>query len=106
MQPSSLGRDFKGLGVAKRYCRMDSIGDNFVQGDMTKYWVFTQGGAWRNLKPTGNPYICEQCRLDARCKSNPILTLQAVTEIELAPADVCGDCGARLLEEGEAQDRA
>ena len=23
---------------------------------MTKYWVFTQGGAWRNLKPTGSPY--------------------------------------------------
>ena len=75
-------------------------------GAMTKYWVFTQGGAWRNLKPTGNPYICEQCRLDARSKSNPILTLQTVTEIELAPTDVCGDCGARLLEEGEAQDRA
>ena len=52
---------------------------------MIKYWVFTQGGAWRNLKPTGNPYICEQCRLDARSKSNPILTLQAVTTIELAP---------------------
>ena len=64
-----------------------------------KYWVFTQGGAWRNLKPTGSPYTCEQCRLDARSRSNPTLTLQAVTEIEVGPVDVCGDCGARLLEE-------
>ena len=53
---------------------------------MTKYWVFTQGGAWRNPKPTGNPYICEQCRLDARSRSNPTLhPVQAVTKIELAP---------------------
>ena len=25
--------------------------------------------------------------------------MQAVTTIELTPADVCADCGARLLEE-------
>ena len=25
--------------------------------------------------------------------------MQAVTTIELTPADVCSDCGARLLEE-------
>ena len=74
---------------------------------MTKYWVFTQGGAWRNLKPTGSPYVCEQCRLDARSGSNSTLTtLQAVTVIELASTDVCGDCGARLLEEREVKDRA
>ena len=72
---------------------------------MTKYWVFTQGGAWRNLKPTGNPYICEQCRLVAFGRSNPILTLQAVTTIELAPTDVCGDCGVRLLEELKSKDQ-
>ena len=57
---------FKSLGVAKRYCRRDSIGDNFVQGAMTKYWTFARGGAWRNPKPTGGLYVCEQCRLDAR----------------------------------------
>ena len=33
-------------------------------------------------------------------------SLQAVTTIELAPADVCADCGARLLEELEVKDRA
>ena len=32
--------------------------------------------------------------------------LQAVTVIELAPTDVCANCGARLLEETAAQDRA
>ena len=76
-----------------------------MQRAMTKYWVFTQGGAWRNLKPTGNPYICEQCRLAAFGRSNPILTLQAVTTIELAPKDVCGDCGVRLLEELKSKDQ-
>ena len=29
LQPPGLGRAFKGLGVAKRYCRRDSIGDSF-----------------------------------------------------------------------------
>ena len=31
VQHSGPGRAFKGLGVAKKYCRMDSIGDSFVQ---------------------------------------------------------------------------
>ena len=30
--------------------------------------------------------------------------MQAVTTIELTPADVCADCGARLLEELEVKD--
>ena len=30
LQPFSPGRAFKGLGVAKRYCRRDSIGDRFM----------------------------------------------------------------------------
>ena len=30
-QSPGPGRAFKGLGVAKRYCRMDSIGDRFFQ---------------------------------------------------------------------------
>ena len=30
---------------------------------------------------------------------------QTVTIIELAPTDVCANCGARLLEELEAKDR-
>ena len=66
---------------------------------MIQHWTFARGGAWRNPKPTGAPYVCEQCRLDA-CGGNDVtFTLQAVTTIELAPADVCADCGARLLEE-------
>ena len=97
---------FKSLGVAKRYCRRDSIGDNFVQGAMTKYWAFARGGAWRNPKPTGGLYVCEQCRLDARSGNDSTLTLQAVTAIELVPTDLCDDCGARLLEEAEAPNRA
>ena len=36
-----------------------------AEGTMTKYWAFARGGAWRNPKPTGGPYVCEQCRLDA-----------------------------------------
>ena len=73
---------------------------------MTKYWAFARGGAWRNPKPTGGLYVCEQCRLDARSGNDSTLTLQAVTAIELAPTDVCDDCGARLLEEAEAPNRA
>ena len=44
--------------------------------------------------------------LDARSGNDSTLTLQAVTTIELAPTDVCANCGARLLEETAAQDRA
>ena len=97
---------------------------------MIQHWTFARGGAWRNPKPTGGPYVCEQCRLDAcgghwtfarggawrnpkpKCRldacggKDGAFTLQAVTTIELAPADVCADCGARLLKELEAQDRA
>ena len=35
LQHPGPGRTFKGLGVAKRYCRRDSIGDSFVQGRKT-----------------------------------------------------------------------
>ena len=66
---------------------------------MIQHWTFARGGAWRNPKSTGGPYVCEQCRLDARSGNDSTLTLQAVTAIELAPADVCADCGAGLLEE-------
>ena len=70
-----------------------------AEGTMTKYWEFARGGAWRNPNPTGGPYICEQCRLDACGGNDATLTMQAITTIELTPADVCADCGARLLEE-------
>ena len=73
---------------------------------MTNYWAFAGGGAWRNPKPTGGPYVCEQCRLDARSGNDGTLTLQTVTIIELAPMDVCADCGAWLLEEQEVKDQA
>ena len=73
---------------------------------MTKYWTFARGCAWRNPKPTGGLYVCGQCGLAARSGNDSTLTLQAVTAIELTPTDVCADCGARLLEESEAQDRA
>ena len=76
-----------------------------AEGAMTKYWVFARGGAWRNPKPTGGPYVCEQCRLDACGGNDTTLTMQAVTTTELAPADVCADCGARLLEELEVTER-
>ena len=77
-----------------------------TEGTMIQHWTFARGGAWRNPKPTGGPYVCEQCRLDACGGKDGAFTLQAVTTIELAPADVCADCGARLLKELEAQDRA
>ena len=73
---------------------------------MTQHWVLARGGAWRNPKPTGGPYVCEQCRLDTRSGNDSTLTMQAVTTIELTPADVCTDCGARLLEELEVKDRS
>ena len=84
--------------------RLDLVGN--AEETMTKYWVLARGGAWRNPKPAGGPYVCEQCRLDACGGNDRTLTLQAVTTIELTPADVCADCGARLLEEREVKDRA
>ena len=77
-----------------------------AEGAMIKYWAFARGGAWRNPKPTGGPYVCEQCRLDACGGNDRTLTMQAVTTTELALADVCAYCGARLLEELEVKDRA
>ena len=77
-----------------------------AEGPMARYWEFARGGAWRNPQQTGGPYVCEQCRLDACGGNDATLTMQAVTTIELAPADVCADCGARLLEEREVKDRA
>ena len=71
-----------------------------AEGTMTKYWAFARGGA------TGGPYICEQCRLDARSGNDGTLILQTVTIIELAPTDVYADSGARLLEERKVKDRA
>ena len=73
---------------------------------MIQYWEFARGDAWRNPKPPAGLYVCKQCRLDARSGNDSTLTLQAVTAIELAPTDVCDGCGARLLEEAEAPDRA
>ena len=73
---------------------------------MTEYWTFARGGTWRNPKPTGGLYICEQCRLDAHSRNDSTLTLQAVTAIELAPTDVCADCGKPLLKVLEVKDRA
>ena len=77
-----------------------------AEGTMTKYWAFARGGAWRNPKPTGGPYVCEQCRLDACGGNDATLTMQAVTTTELALADVCADCGANLLQEQEVKDLA
>ena len=54
----------------------------------------------------GGPYVCEQCRLDGFGGNDRTLTMQAVTTIELAAADVCADCGARLLEGREVKERA
>ena len=35
----------------------------------TKYYfqAFARSGAWRNLKPLGGPYVCEQCRACPAC---------------------------------------
>ena len=65
-----------------------------------KHWTFARGGAWRNPNPDGGPYICEQCRLDARSGNDGTLTLQTVTEIELAPADAHLDGGGRRSRTG------
>ena len=94
------------MAVKKKTVRrsLDLAGN--AEGTMIEYWGFARGGAWRNPKPTGGPYVCEQCRLDDCGGNDATLTMQAVTTIELTPADVCADCGARLLEELEVKDRA
>ena len=56
--------------------RLDLVGN--VEGTMTKYWVLARGGAWRNPKPAGGAYVCEQCRLDTCGGNDRTLTLQAV----------------------------
>ena len=99
--PSSASMTVKKKTVGRS---LDLAGN--AEGTMTRYWALARGGAWRNPKPTGGPYVCEQCRLDACGGNDRTLTLQAVTTIELAAADVCADCGARLLEEREVKERA
>ena len=94
------------MAVKKKTARRSLELAGNAEGIMTKYWAFARGGAWRNPKPTGSPYVCEQCRLDACGGNDATLTMQAVTTIELAPADVCADCGAWLLEEREIKDPA
>ena len=89
------------MAVKKKTVRRSLALAGNAEGTITKYWAFARGGAWRNPKPTGGPYVCEQCRLDACGGNDRTLTMQAVTTIELAPADVCANCGARLLEKLE-----
>ena len=43
LQPSGLRWAFKGLGIAKRYCRRNSNGDSFVQAFL----------GWQYPMPTG-----------------------------------------------------
>ena len=66
-----------------------------IMEGIMKHWTFARGGAWRNPNHDGGPYICEQCRLDARSGNDGTLTLQAVIEIELAPADIYSGCAER-----------
>ena len=54
---------------------------------MIKYGVFTRGGAWRNPKPTGGLYICEQCRLDAYGGNDRALVMQGCHNNRVDP---CG----------------
>ena len=71
---------------------------------MTKYWAFARGSAWRNPKPTGGLYICEQCRLDACGGNDRTLVMQAVTNDRVDPCGrvrrlrgaVVGGAAARL----------
>ena len=94
------------MAVKRR--RLDAAWDlaGNAEETMTKYWAFARGGAWRNPKPTGGPYVCEQCRLDACGGNDRTLTMQAVTTMELVPANVCANCAANLLEEQEVKDLA
>ena len=93
------------MAVKKKTARRSLDLADKVEGTMTKYyWAFARGGAWRNPKPTGGPYVCEQCRLDACGGNDTTLTMQVVTTIELVPADVCAECGERLLEALEVKD--
>ena len=85
------------MAVKKKTVRRSLALAGNAEGTITKYWAFARGGAWRNPKPTGGPYVCEQCRLDA-CGENDRTLTMAVTTIELAPADVCANCGARLFQ--------
>ena len=58
------------MAVKKKTARRSLDLADKAEGTMTKYyWAFARGGAWRNPKPTGGPYVCEQCRLDA-CGGN------------------------------------
>ena len=45
------------------------------RGVKPKPYSSARGGAWRNSKLTGGPYVCEQCRLDACGGNDATLTI-------------------------------
>ena len=52
VQPSDPGRVFKRLGVAKRYCRIHSIGNTFMQyGSVTSVSPHSPGMRWSLSAP-------------------------------------------------------
>ena len=80
-----------------------SIANGPAIASISGLWQFSLSGHRYTLKFLET---AKQCRLDACGGNDRTLTMQAVTTIELAPADVCADCGARLLEEREVKDPA
>ena len=64
LQHSGPGRAFKGLGVAKRYCSNDSMGESFVQRqDQVKYFEALVCGSDMVTEQTRN-YVWQEL-LDA-----------------------------------------
>ena len=45
------------------------------KGVKPKPYSSARGGAWRNPKLTGGPYVCEQCHLDACGGNDATLTI-------------------------------
>ena len=84
-------RSFGGGAVAKRANSLKALALGCAIAPPLIVWEVSP------FKSTG--LFCEQCRLDACGGNGATLTMQAVTTIELTPADVCSDCGVRLLKE-------
>ena len=67
------------------------------RGVKPKPYSSARGGAWRNPKLTGGPYVCEQCRLDA-CGGN-----DATLTIHTAIRPHCGVALVLIYPCGKAQ---
>ena len=83
---------------------LDPTGD--AEETMTKYWRLHGAPHGETRSQLAAPTSVCNAAWTPRSGNDAPLTMQAVTTIELTPADVCVNCGLQLLEELEVKDQA